>query len=141
MATYLHYLIGMHYLPITQRHNVRIHVAGFRSFPIAISNPGSSFAGRGTGGATRRSASPPAFCRYRFQKHLHAVESKPRLLTNAQECLRVPLQRILKALVEDDLIEAAGETLSPNEMLGAAFLALARPQGPVTEACDAGSSG
>lgn len=43
--------------------------------------------------------------------------------------LRVPLHRILKALVEGKRVEVAGEDLPTTELLGAAIDALARPRG------------
>ena len=55
-------------------------------------------------------------------------------VTDTRQCLRVPLQRILEALGDGHPIEAAGETLNLTDLLAAAIAALARPQGPATDA-------
>lgn len=54
-----------------------------------------------------------------------------------QRRLRVPLQHILKALIDNEEIEAAGEKLSPTELLAAAIEPLSRPQGSESAAAGA----
>ncbi len=49
-------------------------------------------------------------------------------VTEARTCLRVPVQQILHALAEGNLIEAAGKSESPTELLAATIEALARPR-------------